>query len=362
VRDVVAYLKTIHNPADSVALLRSINVPRRGIGASTIDKLQAAAASNEWNMGQTLQHLERLDLSAAARKRVTQFARLIEDLRKLADTEPCQQVLQGVLDATNYFDYLRDSDPATYATRRENVEELVSAAQAFAEESDDPSLRAFLEEISLLSDVDSMQERVDQVTLMTLHSAKGLEYPIVLITGLEEGLLPHAISSETQADVEEERRLFYVGMTRAEDELHLFSASNRRRYGDFQPMMPSRFLAEIPEAHVRRVEGGSPRPRRAPWSPRANAWRQYDEGNPDAFWRNQRIDSELASEPVLYDDDFSQEHVELVVGMRVRHAKFGEGIIQKLEGQGEMTKITVLFGRHTSKKLVARYAHLTPIL
>jgi DNA helicase-2/ATP-dependent DNA helicase PcrA len=362
VRDVVAYLKCIHNPADSVALLRSINVPRRGIGASTVDKLQTAAAANDWNVGETLRHLDALELSAASRKRVQQFAVLLDDLRKLSETATCQQVLQAVLDATNYFDYLRDSDPASYAGRRENVEELVSAAQAFAEESDDPSLRAFLEEISLLSDIDSMQDKVDQVTLMTLHSAKGLEYPIVLVTGLEEGLLPHAISSETLADLEEERRLFYVGMTRAEDELHLFSASNRRRYGDFQQMMPSRFLDEIPEAHLRRVEGEAPRARRAPWSPKSNAWRKYDEGDPDAFWRNQKIESELTREPILYDDDFSQEHVELVVGMRVRHERFGEGIVQKLEGQGEMTKITVLFGRHTSKKLVARYARLVPIL
>ena len=362
VRDVVAYLKTIHNVADSVSLLRTINVPRRGIGNSSIERLQAAAAENDWNIGETLEHVEGIALAAVSRKRIAQYARMISELRKLSESGNCLQVLQAVLDAIHYFEYLRDSDPGTYATRRENVEELVSAAQAFSEESDDPSLRAFLEEISLLSDIDSVEDKVDQVTLMTLHSAKGLEYPIVLLTGLEEGLLPHAISSESLADVEEERRLLYVGMTRAEDELHLFSASNRRRFGDFQQMLPSRFIEEIPEALVHRVEAESTQARRAPWSPQQPNWRRYDEGDPDAFYRNQKIDKAPIREPILYDDDFSQEEVDLVVGMRVRHAKFGEGIVQKLEGQGEMTKITVLFGRNTSKKLVARYARLLPIL
>ena len=113
---------------------------------------------------------------------------------------------------------------------------------------------------------------------------------------------------------------------------------------------------------MRRVEGESPKARRAPWTPKQTSWRNYAEGDPDSFWRDQKLEPEFATEPVVYDDDFPQEDVELVVGMRVRHAKFGEGIIQKLEGQGEMTKISVLFGRHTTKKLVARYARLIPIL
>jgi DNA helicase-2/ATP-dependent DNA helicase PcrA len=362
VRDIVAYMKAIHNPADEVATLRAIQVPRRGIGDTTVERLQAAAAARERHIGAVLDDVDSLELSAAARKRVLEFAHLLRDLRGLAERETCATVLTTLLEATDYFTYLKDSDPAGYEGRRENVEELVSAAQAFVEESDDASLAAFLEEISLLTDIDSMQERADQVTLMTLHSAKGLEYPIVVLTGLEEGLLPHAISSETLAELEEERRLLYVGMTRAQNELHLFAAHNRRRFGDFQPMMQSRFLAEIPAEWIE-TEDTAPAPaRRAQWAPRQPSWRTYAEGNPDAFWSAQKLEPQRAAEPVLYDDDFSQEAVEFVVGMRVRHPKFGEGIIDHIDGHGEMMKLTVLFGRHERKKLVARYAKLTPIL
>jgi ATP-dependent DNA helicase UvrD/PcrA len=249
VKDVVAYLKAIHNPADAVALTRILNVPRRGIGGTTVKRLQAAAAAQDWTLDRALEQAETLDLSRAAARKVAEFAALLARLRERAASATCAEVVQEVLEAIGYFAYLRESDPATFDARRENVEELVSAAQAFAEESqDDPSLRAFLEEISLLSDIDSMQEKGDMVTLMTMHSAKGLEFPVVLVTGLEEGLLPHASSMDTLAGLEEERRLFYVGMTRAQDRLYLLTASNRRRYGGYEPMMASRFLRELPDS------------------------------------------------------------------------------------------------------------------
>ncbi|MFQ5601042.1 MAG: ATP-dependent helicase, partial [Candidatus Krumholzibacteriia bacterium] len=361
VRDVVAYLKTIHNPADSVSLLRTINVPRRGIGDATIARLTQAAETKGCSLGETLAHLDDVDLARAPKRRVGEYAGLLSELREMAAEGTCVEVLNAVLDSTDYLTYLRQSDPGTYQARRENVEELVSAAQAFVEESEDPSLGAFLEEISLLSDVDGMQDKVDQVTLMTLHSAKGLEFPVVLVTGLEEGLLPHASSTDTLPGVEEERRLFYVGMTRAQDQLHLFCASNRRHFGDFVPMLQSRFVGEIPAESLEVEQPPRPEPRRAKWASQQPAWRSYAEGDPDAFWHGQALSPEPGPETMLYDDDFPQGPVELAAGMRVRHAKFGEGIVRRIEGKGEMMKVTVVFGRNRTKKLVARFARLIPL-
>ena len=413
VRDMLAYFKAVVNPADSVSLLRVINVPRRGIGDTTVGKLQALAQARDWTLGQALEHAEEAGVAGAAGRRIGEYVKLLADLRHLAEHEKCVAVVNAVLEATSYFEYLKQSEPSTYQARRENVEELVSAAQAFAEESEDPSLRAFLEEISLLSDVDSLEEQVEQVTLMTLHSAKGLEFPVICVTGLEEGLLPHQSNLDSRPQIEEERRLFYVGMTRAKQELHLFCAHHRRRFGDFAPMMQSRFLAELPpecltEEPVPGTEVG--RGRRPP--ERRPAWRDYAEGDPDAFWRNQglRPDRDLKVETSpTYEDDFSQEPephpqkapsrlprsgeryfrqvlsqkshtrgelsgdlgppdphaadaVQLVPGMRVRHAKFGEGIVEGVEGSGAMLKVRVVFGRHTTKKFVARYARLEPVL
>jgi DNA helicase-2/ATP-dependent DNA helicase PcrA len=362
VRDVVAYLKAIHNPADSVALRRTINVPRRGIGETSVNRLQAWADERERPLDDALRRAGEAGVAAAACKRVAQLAGLYAELRELANRATCVEVLDAVLDSTGYFEYLRNSDPATYQARRENVEELVNAAHAFADESDDASLGAFLEEISLLSDIDSMQDAVDQVTLMTLHSAKGLEFPVVCITGLEERLLPHASNMEALDTVEEERRLLYVGMTRARDRLLLFHAHNRRRFGDFEPMMPSRFIAEVPSELLEVREPAHETRRRARWASEQPSWRSYSEGNPDAFWGSQDLTAETEPEPMTYEDDYPQEPVQLVRGMRVRHAKFGEGIIEGIEGKGEMMKVKVVFGRHTTKKFVARYARLIPVL
>ena len=382
VRDVVAYLKAIHNPADGISLARILNVPRRGIGDTTIDRLQQAATAQETSLGEVVAKVESLGLAAAATRKVAEFGAMMAEFRALAEQGPGVQVVQAVLERTKYFEYLKESDPATFQARRENVEELVSAAQAFADESsDDPSLRAFLEEISLLSDIDQMEDEVDTVTLMTLHSAKGLEFPVVIVTGLEERLLPHASNMEELTGLEEERRLFYVGMTRAENRLYLMSASNRRRYGNYEPMMQSRFLGELPAEGVELETARMAPPRRGAWASRQDSWRSYAEGDPDSFWGGQALDPDnyearaaqarraaAAAQPARpsqalgWDDgEGSQENVALQVGMRVRHEKFGDGQVLRIEGHGEMMKVTVMFGRSESKKFVARYARLTPL-
>jgi DNA helicase-2/ATP-dependent DNA helicase PcrA len=212
-----------------------------------------------------------------------------------------------------------------------------------------------------LTDVDTMAGNVDQVTLMTLHTAKGLEFPLVLLTGLEEGLLPHANSLEAIDTLEEERRLFYVGMTRARDRLFLMSASNRRRYGNYQSMMQSRFLGELPEAAVEVEAQRATATRRPAWSSQQPSWRSYGEGDPDTYWRNAGLAPESSRRVVRSEAEDSQEGARLEVGMRVQHERFGVGHVQRIEGQGDMMKVTVVFGRNESRKFVARYAHLTPV-
>jgi DNA helicase-2/ATP-dependent DNA helicase PcrA len=366
VRDVVAYLKAIHNPADGIALARILNVPRRGIGDTTVERLQQAAEARGWTLGEAVRRAGETDLPRPAARKLAEFGRQLEAWRGKAAVDTCVSVVRAVLEETNYVAWLRESDPATFEPRRENVEELVAAAQAFADEStDDPSLRAFLEEISLLSDIDTMEDAGDTVTLMTLHSAKGLEFPVVVVTGLEEGLLPHASSLDQIAGLEEERRLFYVGMTRAEDRLYLTAASNRRRFGGYEPMMASRFLRELPDACVEVDNCGPAATRRAAWAPRQPSWRSYAEGDPDSFWQREGLEPAPAGRgsrgTLGWADEGSQENVVLAVGMRVRHEKFGEGEVQRIEGSGDMTKVTVLFGRRDLRKFVARYAHLEPL-
>jgi len=378
VRDVVAYLKAVHNPADGVSLVRILNVPRRGIGDTSVERIESAAATQGWTLGEALERVAAIGLSAAATRRVAEFAALLADLRRLAEHATCVDVVQAVLERTGYIAYLRESDPATFEARRENVEELVSAAQAHVEQApDDPSLRTFLEEISLFTDLDTMDPATDAVTLMTLHSAKGLEFPTVIVCGLEERLLPHASNMESLAGLEEERRLFYVGMTRARERLYLFAAANRRRYGMAEPMMQSRFLGELPQDGVE-VEPGFAPPRRAAWAPRQESWRSYGEGDPDTFWSRQGLDPDryeargaaaretnaAARTPAPLgwaSEEDSQEVAVLEVGMRVRHEKFGIGQVQRIEGQGERMKVTVVFGRSDAKKFVARYARLVPV-
>jgi DNA helicase-2/ATP-dependent DNA helicase PcrA len=379
VRDVVAYLKTIHNPADSVSLTRIVNVPRRGIGDTTIDRIRAAAEAQGTTLGAALERAGDIGLGAPAARRAGEFAALLSDLRRLAATATCVDVVQAVLERTGYLDYLRESDPGTFEARRENVEELVSAAQAHAEQTpDDPSLRTFLEEISLFTDLDTLDPATDAVTLMTLHSAKGLEFDTVILTGLEERLLPHASNLDTAAGLEEERRLFYVGMTRARSRLVLLSAASRRRYGAPEPMMQSRFLGELPEAGVEYATPLVHSTRRPAWASRQDSWRSYAEGDPDTFWSRQGLDADrfearaaaARHEPAQpargaplgwAGDEESQEPAVLEVGMRVRHEKFGVGQVQRIEGQGERMKVTVVFGRNDAKKFVARYARLVPM-
>jgi DNA helicase-2/ATP-dependent DNA helicase PcrA len=383
VRDLLAYLKVVANPADTVSFLRILNVPRRGIGKTSVDRLAIAAAQRgvtPLSLCQDAAQLASCDLGPSS-KRLLEFGKLITQLTRLAESKDAAVVFKQVLAATGYEDWLEKDDPATAEERTANVMELGNAVHSFVSESDVKTLDAFLESVSLLSDVDSMQDETDVVTLMTVHTAKGLEYGYVFVAGCEEGLLPHASSLEDDDAVEEERRLFYVAITRAQRRVFLSSAATRQRFGGYEPMLPSRFLRELPEElldehavtvpqpHdvIRRPTFGlqptpRSRPRRRPGhDPDAPAAR--DAFSVETFRRSRaRQAAEGAQRPTegahgFTEHELNQEEVHFAPGVRVRHDLLGEGVIEKVEGMGDLTRLTIEFeaGR---KKVLARYAHL----
>jgi DNA helicase-2/ATP-dependent DNA helicase PcrA len=354
VRDVLAYCKAIANPADSVSLKRIINVPRRGIGKATIDRLESYAVEHGISMIDAMRAPD-IALGTAASSRCRSFLDVFDRLSRTAETEVAPHVIAEMFDATNYMKHLVDAYPDA-DVRTENVEEFLSAAHAYAEGAEDKSLRAFLEEVALVADVDAIDLETGQLTLMTLHNAKGLEFDFVVVTGLEEGLFPHYNSIEDPDAVEEERRLFYVGMTRARRKLYLTFAGMRRRMGFMEGGMPSRFLAEVPEECLE-----------APVEPVVSRSASLFSGS--SAWSRARSVIDEYAQPAPSDEEiYSQEPAPPVVsvpryevGSRVFHERFGKGIVRRVEGQGEGLRVTVIFDAGGERKFIAQYAPMRPM-
>jgi len=258
VRDLLAYLTLLVNPGDTQRLLRVVNVPRRGLGATSLARLQAHAASVGVSLWEAARDAESVPgLTSAAIKALLGFVRLVEGLQAGLAGRPVAAVVRSVLDETGYEDELKGQRTLEAEGRLENLEEFLSVAVEYDRRATDPSLDGFLQEISLYTDADSYVDTGELITLMTLHNAKGLEFPVVFIAGMEEGVFPHQRSLDEQ-NVEEERRLAYVGMTRAMDRLYLLHARSRSLWGSGQYNLPSRFLDEIPERLVERQVVGAP--------------------------------------------------------------------------------------------------------
>jgi DNA helicase-2/ATP-dependent DNA helicase PcrA len=348
VRDILAYCKLVANPADDVSLKRIVNVPARGLGKSTWESLSTMARSNDTPVLDALRSGGHF-LATAQKKRVTAFLDLFDKLRRLAKNSPAPEVVEAIITETGYKEYLRQNYPDADA-RIENVDEVVAAAEAYTHDRDDRSLEAFLEEIALVADIDSLDDIKGQVTLMTLHNAKGLEYDCVIIAGVEDGLIPHYNSLDTIEELEEERRLFYVGMTRAKKRLFLSYANMRRRMGVIEGGAPSRFLAEVPEECV---EGTIELPQGA------GAAGEFDElllpfGGRGGSAPNRPVRKEY--------EDYSQEELAYSVGMRILHNDFGRGIVRKVEGSGENLRVTVIFDNGGERKFLAHYAPMRPLV
>jgi len=315
VRDLVGYLRLAANPADDAACERVLNVPARGIGDRSVELLRGLARERAWTFLEACSSAEgRALVRGRARAGLEAFGALMAELRGLADGSAAR-----VLVATDYRKHLAELEQLAAESREENVEELLAHARAYEQQEPERGLRGFLEEVALVSDVDGPQEPRPSVSLMTLHAAKGLEFEVVFIAGLEEELLPHARALEQgDAGIEEERRLLYVGLTRARERLLLTYARARARYGEFEMRRPSRFLTEIPEEHL---EGAS-------------------------------------AEPSYVLEPEPQERVLLRRGDVVEHEHFGLGRVEELRGSGESTRVSVNFARHGSKLLILEYAPL----
>jgi len=342
VKDLLAYLRTAANPQDSVSLLRIINVPPRGIGKTTVDALERAAAQRGVHIAHILGDAASLDLTPTVSGRLIEFDRLCARLRTAASTS-VTAALRAVLAETGYLERLQAESTPEAEARVENVNELLSVCEEFDATAKDVSLIAFLEQIALIADVDAYAAAQDRVTLMTLHNSKGLEFPAVFIIGVEEGLFPHERSLDHPEAIEEERRLCYVGFTRARQRLYLVHALRRHLFGRVQENLPSRFLAEIPESLLRRE--GETLPGSSGEPTVDYSYSQLSEP-PRTVRRTAQVRSSA-----INDCGFA-------VGQRVVHAEFGPGIVRAVEGNGDRTKLTVRFERSGIKKLIARYAAL----
>jgi DNA helicase-2/ATP-dependent DNA helicase PcrA len=344
IRDLLGYLKLVANPSDNVNFRRVVNVPRRGVGDVTIERIAGAAGEESY-----LAAIRRPEviggLPAAQRAKVAEFSNLMAGFQVIAATGTAHDVLTAVIDRTKYRRHLAE-DPKTAETRIENIEELLVETQRFAASAPEPRLGLFLEQIALMSDVDALTNE-ETVALMTLHNAKGLEYRAVLITGIEEGLLPHYSSFDDPAELEEERRLLYVGMTRARERLYLFTAANRMRFGSWMDNHPSRFLGEIPRSLLDVDEEEAPRS-----DPRERILRGGFEGGRAV----RGIRSPLGEPPPAAQAEGGAQSRRFRKGATVFHPTYGEGVVRGVEGSGPDMKVSVYFPGRGEKKFLVAYA------
>jgi DNA helicase-2/ATP-dependent DNA helicase PcrA len=356
IKDVLAYLKVLENPADEIALKRIINTPSRGIGHATVDKIAEQAARRGIPLFEALRQAAGGELlSAGPRGKIAGFVTLLESFRALVDTVPIAELASRIIEESGYAARLKDEQSDEARDRLDNLQELLAALEEFALTNAEDSLSAFLEQVALVSDLEQGEKGKASVTLMTLHAAKGLEFPVVFMIGMEERLFPHVRALDDPAQMEEERRLCYVGMTRARERLYLCNARRRRVFGQDQCNSPSRFIADIPR-HLLDVEEEI-----QPDFSFGNAGREEGAGSwqPATSPHNLAAVFATGSEPDFNEVQVVPEEQEGVcLGMRVRHGKFGVGTVRKIEGMGDAQKVIVWFNSVGPKKLLVRFAGL----
>ncbi len=378
VRDLMAYLKLVANPADQIAIQRVINVPKRKIGDTTVKRLIGLANRDELTLGEAAarEGLLEQEIAPAACKRVREFFDMTTRWRMLSTTgEPVHELLTRIMKDIGYSGYLEMDDPDAAGARNENVAELINAAASFVESTGGGTLDQFLEQVALVADPDKIKDGDGFVRLMTIHTAKGLEFPVVVITGCEDDILPHINSAEDEHGLEEERRLFYVAMTRAEKRVYLLHAARRRRFGTWQDSLPSRFLTEVPDNLIERRHldsrstftkpvarslfgGGGAQPRRQPTtgSRRSSPSKPV---HPDEWGRRQPKPAAPAQDTGWVDDVV--QDVPFYEGQTVTHGIFGSGMVSRVEGRGDDMMVTVDFNEAGRKHINPRFAPLVPV-
>ncbi len=341
VKDVLAYLKVIANPNDAISMKRIINVPARGIGDTTVKRLEDYAFENGITFWEAAQKADHVDIHSGLTAKVLSFVEFIQKYIALKEQLPLEEMVSVMLEDVGMLKMYKEDGSDEALDRLENIHALVGGISDFCERTAEPSLETFLEEVSLFTDIDRWDKNSNAVTLMTLHSAKGLEFPVVFITGLEEGLFPLSRSTEDPEELAEERRLFYVGVTRAKEQVYVSYAQQRRRFGEPMYNPPSRFVGEIPEDLRQTLNGKA----------KSRAGRRRSRKISDTLSGN-RSRTKSRSKVTSNGKDFS-------AGDIVEHKIFGRGKILDVSGSGENQKLSVLFNGNTKKKLLAKYANLS---
>lgn len=377
IKDIIAYLRLIHNTADNLSLRRIINEPKRGIGKTSLDKIQEISDKTGISMYEIIKNAQEYDLNRVYVSS-RDFINQIEELRNKKDELKISDLIKQTLKDTGYTKALELENSVEAETRIENLEEFLTVAIEFEEESADNTLAEFLENITLSSDIDNLEEQEDSVTLMTLHSAKGLEFPVVFLVGMEEGIFPGYKSIGEPKELEEERRLFYVGITRAKQYLYLTCAKHRTIFGSTSYNQVSRFVKEIPEelleGYAEVVERNTSNDNEFKdfdyrWSyGKGQSVKTYkiDEQQPQvaATTIDQKTKSNFqyrTAESFLNTLKNKDEGIDLSkyqVGQRVYHKKFGEGVITKLEKEDDDIKVDLEFDKVGHKRLMAKFAGL----
>ncbi|QTN96356.1 DNA helicase PcrA [Bacillus sp. LJBV19] len=343
IKDILAYLRLVSNPDDDISFTRIVNVPKRGVGATSLEKIASYAAMNGMSMFQAIKQVDFIGVSAKAANALDGFGAMIENLTNMQDYLSITDLTEEILEKTEYREMLKAEKSIEAQSRLENIDEFLSVTKNFEQKSEDKSLVAFLTDLALIADIDQLDEKEeesggkDAVTLMTLHAAKGLEFPVVFLMGMEEGVFPHSRSLMEEAEMEEERRLAYVGITRAEEELYLTNAKMRTLFGRTNMNPESRFIREIPgdllenlnEKKTPRMQPGRKvQPKRGP-----------------------------VSRPVSYANKTGGDSLSWAVGDKAGHKKWGTGTVVSVKGEGESTELDIAFPSPVGvKRLLAAFA------
>lgn len=352
IKDIIAYLRVIFNPADSLSLLRIINVPKRGIGDASLAKIQAYAAANNVSLFEAVSNAAAIDgLSSRFVSKLDDLAGIIFELMNLANEAPVEDLIDRVLRDTGYLEELENERTPQAQSRIDNLHELISVAQEFAASEEENNLENFLAHVALVSDIDDTELGEDAITLMTLHSSKGLEFPVVFLVGMEEGLFPHARTLMDETEIEEERRLCYVGITRAKEKLFLSSTKMRTIYGNTVTYPPSRFLQEIPARLVKTIK------RQERFSALEN-FKQVSEkysARPQKPASTFNPHSFMPQKPVAAAGGTGTR---FNTGDRVSHSKWGEGMVVSVKDSPDGQEVKVAFAGAGVRSLLTKYAVL----